>query len=77
MSEGGFHLHKWHSNVTLMEMEACNSDNEPTIDETTYAKTLVGTKSFETKILGIPWNKQTDKFTINLAKRLKGAENAK
>ena len=29
LSEGGFHLHEWHSNVTLMEMEACNSDNEP------------------------------------------------
>lgn len=48
MSEGGFTLHKWHSNV-----EQLNSVEKVTEGEETYAKNLVGKRgNRETKILG-------------------------
>ena len=68
LQEGGFELHKWHSNVPEAEVpipEVSMSEEE---DTTTYAKTAIGTKSCETKILGIPWNKKNDEFTISLSK---------
>ena len=37
-------------------------------DATTYAKTEVGTQSFETNILGIPCNKKSDELTISLSR---------
>ena len=39
MSEGGFTLHKWHSNV-----ERLNSVEKVTEGEETYAKSLVGNR---------------------------------
>ena len=48
MSEGGFTLHKWYSNV-----EQLNSVEKVTEGEETYAKSLVGNRgNRETKILG-------------------------
>ena len=48
LSEGGFSLHKWHSNV-----EHVNSSGEVHEGEETYAKSMVGNKqSNKTKILG-------------------------
>ena len=46
LTEAGFQLHKWHSNVNKLESD-------------------VEAKS--TKILGIPWNKETDQLSIDLA----------
>ena len=46
LTEAGFLLHKWHSNVNKLESD-------------------VEAKS--TKILGIPWNKETDQLSIDLA----------
>ena len=40
----------------------------------TYAKLTVGTQPHESKILGVPWNKEEDTFSINFAKTLKGVE---
>ena len=46
-SEGGFELHKWHSNLKEVEKEGI-------IDElTTNAKEQLGTTVYQTKILGL------------------------
>ena len=62
MAESGFTLHKWHSNVPALEA-ARDDHTNPT--EETYAKTSVGTKGNETKVLEIQWNKLTDTMEIN------------
>ena len=66
LSEGGFSLHKWHSNV-----EHLNSGNQA-CEEETYAKSLVGNKgSSETKILGTQWDKKGDTLTVDFRTCLK------
>lgn len=67
MSEGGFTLHKWHSNV-----EQLNSVEKVTEGEETYAKSLVGNRgNRETKILGTLWNKARDTLSIDFKTCLK------
>eukprot|EP00795_Rhopilema_esculentum_P008342 gene8342-14309_t len=70
LQEGGFDLHKWHSNVPEAEVPTPEKNVSTSVEEdsTTYAKTEVGTKSCETKILGIPWNKKNDELTISLSR---------
>ena len=69
LSEGGFTLHKWHSNV-----EHLNSGNQACEDETN-AKSVVGNKgNSETKILGTPWDKQRDTLHVDFKTCLKAAE---
>ena len=71
MEEGGFHLHKWHSN--LSELEDCQrtEDNAVSSQESmTYAKLEVGTGPQETKILRVPWNKTEDKLSVGFMKPL-------
>jgi hypothetical protein len=61
LSEASFPLHKWHSNVESLD-SAERGD-----DEQTYAESSVGNKrSNETKILGVPWNKKKDTFSVSL-----------
>ena len=68
LSEGGFTLHKWHSNV-----EHLNSGNHA-CEEETYAKSVVGNKrNGETKILGTLWDKQRDTLHIDFKTCLKVA----
>ena len=58
MKESGFHLHKWHSN--LSELEECQRTEDNAVSSQasmTYAKLEVGTGPKETKILGVPWEK--------------------
>ena len=71
MEEGGFHLHKWHSNTPELE------EPQPIDDETllskassTYANLVVGTHSQETKITGVPWNKAEDTISVGFIKPL-------
>ena len=54
-AKGGFNLHKWHSNISLLEKS--DSDN---IDEITYTKQLFPNNTSNTKILGLGWNKASD-----------------
>ena len=55
--ELNFWLHKWHSNVEVLE------DSDPA-DAQTYAKTQLGVKPNETKTLGVLWNKRTDEIVV-------------
>ena len=67
MSEGGFSLHKWHSNVGQL-----NSVEKVTEGEETYTKSLVGNRgNGETKILGTLWNKAHDTLSIDFKTCLK------
>ena len=54
-----FNLHKWHSNIPSLENNNVNS-------EQTYAKELCNNDSGHTKILGLGWNKKTDKVYIEI-----------
>ena len=67
LSEGGFSLHKWHSNVKPLD-----SSEQVHEGEETYAKSLVGNRqSSKTKILGTLWDKEEGTLTINLESCLK------
>eukprot|EP00112_Aurelia_sp_Birch-Aquarium-sp1_P000365 Seg1032.2 transcript_id=Seg1032.2/GoldUCD/mRNA.D3Y31 product="hypothetical protein" protein_id=Seg1032.2/GoldUCD/D3Y31 len=57
---GGFELHKWHSNEIQLDGEATNDD------ESTFAKESLGTKTSETKLLGIGWDKMNDNLSVSL-----------
>ncbi len=61
--EAKFQLHKWHSNEASLETE-----NEPSRDEQSYAKTQLGVKAGETKLLGLTWNKVDDKIAVQFQK---------
>ena len=58
LGEGGFKLHKWHSNVAELESEVKKDE------ETTYAKESLGTKPSETRLLGLGWNKSEDTLSV-------------
>ena len=71
MEEGGFQLHKWHSNIPELEEPQRNGDAAMvSVTSSTYAKQKVGTDPQETKILGVPWNKTEDKLSIGFMKPL-------
>ena len=60
LQDAGFELHKWHSNIRMLE------DNNNEMSET-YAKQTTKTRSEETKILGIPWNKNDDTISVDFS----------
>ena len=60
-NEATFELHKWHSNARELEAEATKPEDE---DES-YAKQQLGVKTGESKLLGVPWNKETDEIQVN------------
>ena len=67
MEEGGFHLHKWHSNIPEVEAPLSASGNALTSTVSpAYAK-----------ILGVPWNKTEDMLKIGFMKPLKEANDNK
>jgi len=57
-----FHLHKWHSNIP----ELVISEDAEKKDELSYAKQQLGVKSRECGLLGLKWNKLTDKFAVTI-----------
>ena len=61
--EAKFKLHKWHSNEPSLETE-----NEPIEKEHSCAKTQLGVKEGETKLLGLPWNKTDDQIAVQFQK---------
>ena len=56
--DGGFTLHKWHSNVKELEEGIVKED------ETSFAKESLGTKQSEVKLLGVEWNKDEDTIAV-------------
>jgi hypothetical protein len=60
-SDGGFILHKWHSNHPSLELKSMEESNDST---TTFAKEHVATKNTDTKILGVHWNKKDDLIAV-------------
>ena len=56
---GGFELHKGHSNEIQLDGKATNHD------ESTFAKESLGTKTSETKLLGIGWDKANDNLLVS------------
>ena len=59
MGAGGFELHKWHSNVPELNSSMTIEQDDA---ELTYTNWTTGRKQHETKILGVTWNKQSDKI---------------
>ena len=67
--DGGFTLHKWHSNVKIAENE--EKQNSNVFEEGTYAKATVGTK-----ILGMHWDKANDTIEINFSQCIEKLDGA-
>ena len=59
-SEAQFELHKWHSNIPVLETDVTGSSEQ----ESSYAKQQLGAKQGETKLLGMPWNKEEDTIAV-------------
>ena len=59
MGAGRFKLHKWHSNVPELNSSMTIEQDDA---ELTYTNWTTGRKQHETKILGVTWNKQSDKI---------------
>ena len=62
--EGGFTLHKWHSNIPSLEDPVTTSDG---VESESYAKDFVGMKPTESKILGVHWDKRKDELGVDFA----------
>ena len=60
--QAAFHLHKWHSNVAELEL----TEETETGDDLSYAKQQLGIKPRECRLLGLKWNKLTDKVGITI-----------
>ena len=61
-ADGGFQLHKWHSNAPELERD---SQEQPAETEDTYAKLQLGSASVEgSKLLGLGWNKAEDTLSV-------------
>ena len=59
MNEGGFTLHKWHSNVSALETGHAQNKEQLLNQEDSQNTT--------TKILGIPWNKTEDTVAVDFS----------
>ena len=59
-SDAQFPLHKWKSNAAELEQPAKLHHNE----EQSFAKQQQGTKTTETKLLGLPWDPNADTLSV-------------
>ena len=57
-----FHLHKWYSNVTELEL----TEEAETGDDLSYPKQKLGIKPRESGLLGLKWNKLTDEVGVTI-----------
>ena len=58
LGDGGFTLHKWHSNEKSLDGESMQEG------DLSYAKQELGVNQDKTAILGVKWNKSDDQFKI-------------
>ena len=56
--DGGFELHKWHSNAVELE------DSKSSDTAQTYANESLGAQNMEASILGLKWNKKQDLISV-------------
>lgn len=69
--EAKFELHKWHSNVPILvrpEYREAGPEEQQSsqgCEAQSYTKDQLGVKGGETKLLGVSWNKATDKIQIS------------
>ena len=63
--EASFELHKWHSNVKELEDQNSNSAEH----SSTFAKQKFESKDNETKLLGLPWDKEPDTLSIPIPEK--------
>ncbi|XP_046862793.1 uncharacterized protein LOC124456377 [Xenia sp. Carnegie-2017] len=59
-NDANFNLHKWNSNAHELEADEEEKDDE----EETLAKQQLGTKSGESKVLGLLWKQKSDEISI-------------
>ena len=65
MEEGGFKLHKWHSNIQLLESEP-DQEEASSQDQDNLRVVLKDSASASTsKILGVLWEKKSDALQVN------------
>ena len=62
-SEAQFELHKWHSNVPVLENDTLQEERSSE-QESSYAKQQMGAKPGETKLLEMPWDKEKDTIAV-------------
>ena len=62
-SEAQFELHKWHSNVPVLENDTLQEERSSE-QESSYAKQQLGAKPGETKLLEMPWDKEKDTIAV-------------
>jgi hypothetical protein len=61
--EDAFTIHKWHLNESELE-----GDEAAPRDEGTYVKQqLEGTENHESKLLGLPWNREKDTLSVEMS----------
>ena len=76
---GKFELYKWHSNVPSLEQrtpEEQTREGQPTIsqgDSQSYVKDQLEVRQGETKLLGVPWNKEKDTIQITFPAQITNA----
>ena len=59
-NDAQFTLHKWKSNAPELEQQAKPEDHE----EESFAKQQLGTKTSESKLLGLPWDPNADTLSV-------------
>ena len=62
-SEAQLELHKWHSNVPALETDTLQEERSSE-QESSYAKQQLGAKPGQTKLLGMPWDKEKDTIAL-------------
>lgn len=58
-------MHKWTSNVSELED---SRDGKERSDDLSFAKQQLGSQQNESKVLGLPWDKEMDTLTVNFPK---------
>ena len=58
-------MHKWTSNVSELED---SRDGKEKSDDLSFAKQKLGSQQNESKVLGLPWDKEMDTLTVNFPK---------
>ena len=64
-SDAKFVLHKWNSNMADLEDTHGQEEGD---NELSFAKQQLGAQSSESKVLGLPWDKELDTLTVTFPK---------